>query len=195
MPRVRRLRCDNLLWLRGNALARISPDTGGNQLKDTDFAAREVAREGLRQIEDAILRLLEDNPNGLRNLDIANLLSLRSDFRGGRRNYLTYSVLGGLLADGRVEWDQDTKIFTKANTSGTEQEVAQDGLRQIEDAILQLLEQRPQGLRNFEIAELLGLISDFRGGQRNYLTYSVLGGLLASEKVEWNQETNLFTKK
>ena len=164
-------------------------------MKDRDFAAREVAREGLRQIEDAILRLLEDNPNGLRNLDITNLLSLHSDFRGGRRNFLTYSVLGGLLADGRVEWDQETKIFTKANTSATEQEVAQDGLRQIEDAILQLLEQRPQGLRNFEIAELLGLVSDFRGSQRNYLTYSVLGGLLASEKVAWNQETNLFTKK
>lgn len=163
-------------------------------MKDTDFAAREVARKGLRQIEDAILRLLEDSPNGLRNLDIANLLSLRSDFCGGRRNYLTYSILGGLLADGRVEWDQDTKIFTKANTSETEKEVAQDGLRQIEAAILQLLEQHPQGLRNFEIAELLGLISDFRGDQRNYLTYSVLGGLLASGRIAWNQKTKVFTR-
>ena len=82
-------------------------------------------------------------------------------FVEGRRNYLTYSVLGGLLSNGKVEWDQETKFFTKANIAETEQEIAQDGLRQIEDAILQLLEQNPQGLRNFEIAELLGLIFRF----------------------------------
>ena len=148
----------------------------------------------MRRIEDAILQLLEQNPQGLRNVEIAELLGFRSDFRGGQRNYLTYSVLGGLLASSRVAWDQETKIFRRTNISETEQEVAQDGLRKIEDAILQLIEQNPQGLRNFEIAELLELRSDFRGDQRNYLTYSVLGGLLASSRVAWDQETKIFTR-
>ena len=162
---------------------------------NTDTTDREIAQEGLRQIEDAILRLLGDNPKGLRNSDIASSLNLHSDFRGRQRNCLTYSVLGRLLASGRVAWDQETKIFTKANVFETEQKVAQDGLRQIEDAVLRLLERNPQGLRNYEIAESLSLHSDFRGQQRNYLTYSVLGGLLASGKVAWNQESKVFTKE
>lgn len=189
------MRCDNLLWLRGNTLTSIPSDIRGEQLKDMDTSVIEAAQEGLRQIEDAILRLLEENPNGLRNSEIANLLSLRSDFRGRQQNYLTYSVLGGLLAGGRVVWDQEAKIFTKANIAETGEKVAQHGLRQIEDAILRLLEQNPQGLRNSEIANLLNLRSDFRGRQRNYLTYSVLGGLLAERKIAWNQGTKIFTKK
>ena len=69
--------------------------------------------ERLRHIEEAILRLLDSNPQGLQNVQIAGLLNLRSDFVGRQRNYLTYSVLGGLLAHGAVEWDQGIKIFTK----------------------------------------------------------------------------------
>ena len=65
-------------------------------------AARQIAQDGLQNIESAILELLERNPEGLSNVEIANLLDLRSDFRGGSRNYLTYSVLGGLLRRGKV---------------------------------------------------------------------------------------------
>lgn len=113
MPRGR-LRRRYLLCMRGNTLARISPYIGDKQLKNTNTAAREIAREGLRQIEDAILQLLEQYPQDLRNFEIAELLGLRSDFRGDQRNYLTYSVLGGLLASSRVTWDQETKVFTRA---------------------------------------------------------------------------------
>ena len=69
---------------------------------NTDPAAREIAQDGLQSIENAILELLERNPEGLSNVEIAELLDLRSDFRGGSRNYLTYSVLGGLLRRGKV---------------------------------------------------------------------------------------------
>ena len=51
---------------------------------------------------------------GLRNVDIATILSLHSTVRGGRRNYLTYSVLGGLLAEGKVVWDERTKLYIEA---------------------------------------------------------------------------------
>lgn len=62
----------------------------------------ELAQAGLRQIEDAILRLLDANPQGLRNVDVARTLSLRSDFPERRRDFLTYSVLGGLLERGSI---------------------------------------------------------------------------------------------
>ena len=76
-------------------------------------AARLLAQEGLRHIEDAILMLLEAHPQGLRNVQIADALGLRSSIRGGQRNYLTYSVLGGLMARGAVAQDRNTKVFTR----------------------------------------------------------------------------------
>jgi hypothetical protein len=79
-----------------------------------DPAARAVAQEGLRHIEDAILTLLESHPDGLRNAQIADLLGLRSSIREGQRNYLTYSVLGGLMARGKVVQDRESKVFTLA---------------------------------------------------------------------------------
>jgi hypothetical protein len=79
-----------------------------------DQGERQTAQEGLQRIEDAILRLLHRNPDGLRNSRIAEVLNLRSDFRGRQKDYLTYSILGGLLARGKVIWDQKTKLFNKA---------------------------------------------------------------------------------
>ena len=82
-----------------------------------DTAARVLAQEGLRHIEQAILMLLDTHPSGLRNSQIADALGLRSSIRDGQRNYLTYSVLGGLMARGEVVQDQRTKLFTKSEAA------------------------------------------------------------------------------
>ena len=82
-----------------------------------DTAARVLAQEGLRHIESAILMLLEAHPAGLRNSQIADLLGLRSSIRDGQRNYLTYSVLGGLMARGDVVQNRETKVFGKAEST------------------------------------------------------------------------------
>ena len=82
-----------------------------------DTAARALAQEGLRHIEQAFLMLVEAQPNGLRNSQIADLLGLRSSIRDGQRNYLTYSVLGGLMTRGAVAQDPETKLFSKAEVS------------------------------------------------------------------------------
>ena len=71
---------------------------------------------------------------------------------------------------------------------------AQSGLIQIEEAILSLLGKNPQGLGNAEIAESLGLVSYFKGGQKNRLTHSVLGGLLARGQVAQDDRTKKFTR-
>jgi hypothetical protein len=73
---------------------------------------RMQAQAGLKQLQEAILALLRRQPDGLRNAEIAEALSLRSDFRGRQKDYLTYSVLVGLIHQGRVDWDQKTKVFT-----------------------------------------------------------------------------------
>ena len=78
-----------------------------------NVSPQSLVQEGLRQIEDAILELLHRNPQGLRNVQVADLLDLRSGVRGGQRNYLTYSLLGRLLSQGRVSWDEETKLYTK----------------------------------------------------------------------------------
>ena len=87
-----------------------------------------VAQEGLSQIESSILRLLDANPQGLRNAEIARLLGLTFDFRGNYKNYLTYSVLGGLLRHGKIEWDPDTKLFTSQGRDTSALEAGQRGL-------------------------------------------------------------------
>ena len=117
---------------------------------------------------------------------------MRSDFRGRQKDYLTYSVLGRLLTTGKIGWSSETKLFTALHPDKGPLEIAHAGLQQIEDAILRLLEAHPQGLRNTEAAELLDLRSDFNGRQKDYLTYSVLGGLLARTQVVWNQETKIL---
>ena len=88
-------------------------DTGIGEMTETRMEL-EDAQEGLRRIEVAILRLLGSNPEGLRNSKIAEKLNLRSDFNGKQKDYLTYSVLGGLLRRGEICWDHRTKLFFKA---------------------------------------------------------------------------------
>ena len=124
-----------------------------------------LAQTGLRRIEDAILELLQHNPQGLRNVQIADMLGLSSIHRGGQRNYLTYSVLGGLVEQGRILWDAESKLYTVSNADNTVQSLAEEGLNQIEDAILELLQHNPQGLKNVQIADMLNLHSAVRGGR------------------------------
>ncbi len=81
-----------------------------------DATALSEAQDGLKKIENAILRLLDQNPGGLRNSEIADLLHLRSDFLGRQKDWLTYSLLGGLIAQGRVSHRRESRyrVFTKA---------------------------------------------------------------------------------
>ena len=153
----------------------------------------QMAQEGIRHIETAILELLFRNPQGLRNVQIANMLGLSSEFRGEQRNFLTYAVLGRLLAQGRILRNEDTKIYTVMNADTVVQEGAQAGLQLLQESVLRLLEQNPQGLRNVEVANLLSLNSEFQGRQRNRLTHAILGGLMAQGRIMWNEETKIFT--
>ena len=156
-------------------------------------ANAQIAQKGLRHVENAILELLYRNPQGLRNVQIANMLGLSSDFRNEHRNFLTYAVLGRLLAQGRILRNAEAKTYSIRNADTAVQDGAQAGLQLLQESVLRLLEQNPQGLRNVEIANLLNLNSDFQGRQRNRLTHAVLGLLLSQEKITWDQETKIYT--
>ena len=99
----------------------------------TDRDPRTIAQEGLQLIEQAIIRLLEANPQGLGNVQIADLLGLNSDFRGSQRDYLTYSVLGGLLAKGKIIRNDKTKLFVYAVTNDEDIDIAAIGRAMYEE--------------------------------------------------------------
>jgi len=72
----------------------------------------------------------------------------------------------------------------------TPREKSRAGLHLLKEAIIDYLAQHPEGLTNIEITRGLGLESDFEGGQKNYLSWSVLGILLAEKLVRYEKQGN-----
>ncbi len=64
---------------------------------------KEKAQVGLSLLKEAVLELAKANPGGISNSDAASLLGLRSDYGGGSKDYLSYSVLGILMREGKLE--------------------------------------------------------------------------------------------
>jgi hypothetical protein len=63
----------------------------------------ERAQLGLGLLKTAILELAKANPDGITNSDAASILGLRSDYNGRQKDYLSYSILGLLLREGKIE--------------------------------------------------------------------------------------------
>jgi uncharacterized protein len=63
----------------------------------------ERAQLGLEFLKTAIYQLAKANSGGITNSDAASLLGLRSDYNGKQKDYLSYSVLGLLIREGRIE--------------------------------------------------------------------------------------------
>ncbi|MEX2206024.1 MAG: GIY-YIG nuclease family protein [Myxococcota bacterium] len=64
---------------------------------------KEKAQVALSLLKEAVLELAQSNPQGVSNSDTASLLGLRSDYGGGSKDYLSYSVLGILMREGKIE--------------------------------------------------------------------------------------------
>lgn len=67
-------------------------------------------------------------------------------------------------------------------------ESAQAGLEQIKDAVLAYLGQHSEGSTNADVANALGLQSDFEGVQAGYLSWSILGLLVNEKKVRYEKK-------
>jgi uncharacterized protein len=66
----------------------------------------EKAQAGLNLIKDAIVSYLRDHPNGATNAEIVRELNLESDFEGENHNYLSWSVIGLLVNEGKVRYER-----------------------------------------------------------------------------------------
>jgi len=72
----------------------------------------EKAQLGLALIKDAVLELAKANVKGIANSDAASALGLRSDYGGGSKDYLSYSVMGLLMREGKLARDGSSKLHT-----------------------------------------------------------------------------------
>jgi hypothetical protein len=70
---------------------------------------KEKAQIGLALLKDAVLEFAKANPKGISNSDAASLLGLRSDYGGGSKDYLSYSVLGLLMRESKLSRDGNSK--------------------------------------------------------------------------------------
>jgi len=81
-----------------------SGDGGKRKAKITvPLGAPEKAQLGLNLLKDVVLELAQANPDGITNADAANTLGLVSDYDGGSKNYLSYSIMGLLMREGRLK--------------------------------------------------------------------------------------------
>jgi len=71
--------------------------------------AKERAQLGLQLLKTAILEFARANPKGITNSDTASVLGLRSDYGGGSKDYLSYSLLGLLMRGGLLKRDSTSK--------------------------------------------------------------------------------------
>lgn len=70
---------------------------------------KEKAQIGLALLKEAILEFAKANPKGVSNSDTASLLGLRSDYGGGSKDYLSYSIIGLLMREGKLERDESSR--------------------------------------------------------------------------------------
>lgn len=69
----------------------------------------EKAQVGLELFKAAVLELAQANPKGITNADASKSLGLQSDYAGGSKDYLAWSVLGLLMREGKVVRGEERK--------------------------------------------------------------------------------------
>jgi hypothetical protein len=63
----------------------------------------------LELLKSSVMELAKANPNGITNSDAAKYLGLQSDYGGGSKDYLSYSVIGLLMKEGRIKRTSNRK--------------------------------------------------------------------------------------
>ena len=85
----------------------IPSGIGGNKNDESvkvPQGAVELAQLGLEMLKSSVYQLVRENgEKGIQNSDAARLLGLRSDYQGNQKDYLSYSILGLLIREGKVE--------------------------------------------------------------------------------------------
>lgn len=69
----------------------------------------ERAQLGVSLLKQAVLEFAQANSAGVTNAEVASQLGLRSEYAGGSKDYLSYSVLGLLLREGKLQKAKGTR--------------------------------------------------------------------------------------
>jgi len=69
----------------------------------------EKAQIALEHLKSAVFETTQANKEGVTNYEVAKCLGLQSDYGGGSKNYLSYSVLGIFMREGKVKRLQNKK--------------------------------------------------------------------------------------
>lgn len=94
---------------------RPNPDNISKRVKvNIPDGCYEKAQMGLEFIKSAIMELAKANPAGIKNSDAAKYLGLQSDYGGGSKDYLSYSILGILMKEGRMIRNEMKKHVAKS---------------------------------------------------------------------------------
>ena len=67
---------------------------------------QQQSQRALQLLKQAVLDYLQSQPDGVTNADVARSLKLESDFQGQQKNYLSWSVLGLLVNEGKVRFEK-----------------------------------------------------------------------------------------
>ena len=74
---------------------RPNPETINRQIKvNIPDGCYEKSQMALELMKSAVMELAKANPAGITNSDAAKYLGLQSDYGGGSKDYLSYSVIG-----------------------------------------------------------------------------------------------------
>lgn len=94
---------------------RPNPNNIGRKVRaNVPEGCYEKAQMGLELIKAAVMELAKANPEGITNADAAKYLGLQSDYGGGSKDYLSYSVLGVLMKEGRMVRNEKKKHVAKS---------------------------------------------------------------------------------
>jgi hypothetical protein len=69
----------------------------------------EKSQIALEHLKNAVFEIARANRDGVTNYEVAKCLGLQSDYGGGSKNYLSYSLLGILMRDGKIRRLQNKK--------------------------------------------------------------------------------------
>lgn len=95
---------------------RPNPETINRQIKvNIPDGCYEKSQMALELMKSAVMELAKANPAGITNSDAAKYLGLQSDYGGGSKDYLSYSVIGLLMKEGRLVRNQNRKHMVSSD--------------------------------------------------------------------------------
>jgi hypothetical protein len=80
----------------------LNPLKGRARNPNVPSGTAEKAQIGLELLKNAVMELAIANEEGVTNSDVTHTLGLQSDYLGGSKDYLSWSLLGLLMREGRM---------------------------------------------------------------------------------------------